>query len=218
MNITGKNGYYGTITLTFQIVSVNNSNSNNNSTGTGNNNNNNGNNNQQQATVKTFSDAYNVYTVNKSGSTVTLKKPRSRKVTTAKIPSTVKANGKTYKVTAIASGAFKNCSKLKQVTISGNITTIGSGAFQGCKVLRTVKIGSKVTSIGSKAFYDCKALTSVTIQTKKLSSGKVGKSAFTKAGRSNYKKLKVRVPKSKLSAYKKLLKSKGLSSKAKVSK
>nr|WP_295277770.1 leucine-rich repeat domain-containing protein [uncultured Blautia sp.] len=225
MNITGKNGYYGTITLTFQIVSVNNSNSNNNGsgsgnsngTGTGNNNNTNGDNNQQAA-VKTFSDAYNVYTVNKSGSTVTLKKPRSRKVTTAKIPSTVKANGKTYKVTAIASGAFKNCSKLKQVTISGNITTIGTGAFQGCKVLRTVKIGSKVTSIGSKAFYDCKALTSVTIQTKKLSSGKVGKSAFTKAGRNNYKKLKVRVPKSKLSAYKKLLKSKGLSSKAKVSK
>ena len=207
MKITGKNGYYGTITLTFQIVSANNSNSNNNSNAT----------NKPQATVKTFSDAYNVYTVNKSGSTVTLKKPRSRNVTTAKIPSTVKAHGKTYKVTAIASNAFKSCRKLKQATISGNITSIGSNAFQGCSALRTVKIGSKVTSIGAKAFYDCKALTSVTIQTKKLSSSKVGKSAFTKAGRSNYKKLKVRVPKSKLSAYKKLLKSKGLSTKAKVS-
>ena len=207
MKITGKNGYYGTITLTFQIVSANNSNSNNNSNAT----------NKPQATVKTFSDAYNVYTVNKSGSTVTLKKPRSRNVTTAKIPSTVKAHGKTYKVTAIASNAFNSCRKLKQATISGNITSIGSNAFQGCSALRTVKIGSKVTSIGAKAFYDCKALTSVTIQTKKLSSSKVGKSAFTKAGRSNYKKLKVRVPKSKLSAYKKLLKSKGLSTKAKVS-
>lgn len=207
MKITGKNGYYGTITLTFQIVSANNSNSNNNSNAT----------NKPQATVKTFSDAYNVYTVNKSGSTVILKKPRSRNVTTAKIPSTVKAHGKTYKVTAIASNAFKSCRKLKQATISGNITSIGSNAFQGCSALRTVKIGSKVTSIGAKAFYDCKALTSVTIQTKKLSSSKVGKSAFTKAGRSNYKKLKVRVPKSKLSAYKKLLKSKGLSTRAKVS-
>lgn len=207
MKITGKNGYYGTITLTFQIVSANNSNSNNNSNAT----------NKPQATVKTFSDAYNVYTVNKSGSTVTLKKPRSRNVTTAKIPSTVKAHGKTYQVTAIASNAFKSCRKLKQATISGNITSIGSNAFQGCSALRTVKIGSKVTSIGAKAFYDCKALTSVTIQTKKLSSSKVGKSAFTKAGRSNYKKLKVRVPKSKLSAYKKLLKSKGLSTRAKVS-
>ena len=54
MKITGKNGYYGTITLTFQIVSANNSNSNNNSNAT----------NKPQATVKTFSDAYNVYTVN----------------------------------------------------------------------------------------------------------------------------------------------------------
>ena len=151
MKITGKNGYYGTITLTFQIVSANNSNSNNNST------------NKPQTTVKTFNDAYNVYTVNKSGSTVTLKKPRSRNITAAKIPSTVKANGKTYKVTAIASNAFKNCRKLKQATISGNITSIGSSAFQGCSTLRTVKIGSKVTSIGAKSFYDCKALTSVTI-------------------------------------------------------
>ena len=42
--------------------------------------------------------------------------------------------------------------------------------------------------------------------------------AFTKAGRNNYRKLRVRVPKSKLSTYKKLLKSKGLSSKAKITK
>ena len=99
-----------------------------------------------------------------------------------------------------------------------NISSIGTSAFQGCSALRTVKIGSKVSSIGKKAFYDCKALTSVSIQSKKLTSGTVGKSAFTKAGRNNYKKLKVKVPASKLSAYKKLFKSKGLSAKAKISK
>lgn len=179
LTITGIRNYYGTITLNFQITSKDKSKKE-----------------EPQGTAsKKFSDAYNIYTVNKSGSTVTLKRPKSRNITTAKIPSTVKANGKTYKVTAIASGAFKGCKKLKQVTIS-----------------------KYISSIGTKAFYDCRSLTSVTIQSKKLSSKTVGKSAFTKAGRNNYKKLKVRVPKSKLSSYKKLLKSRGLSTKARVSK
>lgn len=203
LKITGTGSYYGTITLNYKIASSKENPKNGENSGT---------------SSKTFSDAYNVYTVNKNGTTVTLKKARSRSIVAAKIPSTVKAGGKTYKVTAIASGAFKNCKNLKQITISGNITSIGSAAFQGCSTLRTVKIGSKVSSIGSKAFYDCKALTSVTIQSRKLSSKTVGKSAFTRAGRNNYKKLTVKVPKSMLSSYKKLLKSKGLSAKAKVSK
>lgn len=199
VKITGIGNYYGTITRNFQIVSAQNT--------------------PTPAPVsKTFKDAYNTYTVNKTGTSVTLKKPNSKVIITATIPSSVKANGKTYKVTAIAPNAFKNCRKLKQATISKNVSSIGSGAFQGCSSLRTLKIGSKVSSIGAKAFYDCKALTSVTIQSKKLTSVSVGKSAFAKAGRNNYKKLMVKVPKSRLSAYKKLLKAKGLSSKAKVTK
>lgn len=199
VKITGIGNYYGTITRNFQIVSAQNT--------------------PTPAPVsKTFKDAYNTYTVNKTGTSVTLKKPNSKVIITATIPSSVKANGKTYKVTAIAPNAFKNCRKLKQATISKNVSSIGSGAFQGCSSLRTLKIGSKVSSIGAKAFYDCKALTSVTIQSKKLTSGSVGKSAFAKAGRNNYKKLMVKVPKSRLSAYKKLLKAKGLSSKTKVTK
>lgn len=202
VKITGQNNYFGTITLKFQITKSSN-----------------GKDDKPQTTVvKTFSDSYNVYTVNKNGTSVTLKQPKTKTITTATIPSSVKANGRTYKVTAIASGAFKNCRNLKQVTITKNISSIGTSAFQGCSTLRTVKIGTKVSSIGAKAFYDCKALTSVTIQSKKLTSGTIGKSAFTKAGRNNYKNLKVKVPASKLSTYKKLLKSKGLSAKAKVSK
>ena len=192
-------GYFrGTLTVTFQILPASDK--------------------LQNTTSKTIRDAYNVYTINATGSTVTLKNPRSCNTTTARIPASVKANGKTYKVTAIASGAFKNCKKLKQVTIGGNISKIGSYAFQDCTALRTLKIGSKVSSVGTKAFYNCKALTSVTIQSSRLTSKTTGKNAFTNAGRSNYKKLKVKVPGSKLTAYKKILKSSGLSSKAKISK
>ena len=129
LKIIGDNHFYGTITLNFQITPA--------AT-------------PKPQTAKTFQDAYNIYTVNATGTSVALKRPRSRNTVTAKIPATVKANGKTYKVTAIAANAFKNCKNLKQVTISGNITSIGAGAFQGCTSLRTVKIGSRVSMIGTK--------------------------------------------------------------------
>lgn len=58
----------------------------------------------------------------------------------------------------------------------------------------------------------------VTNVTKKTCKKKVGKDAFKKMGSSNYKKVKVKVPSKKLKAYKKILKKKGLSSKAKVKK
>ncbi|WP_287073803.1 leucine-rich repeat domain-containing protein [Blautia sp.] len=195
LKIIGDYHFYGTITLNFQITPA--------AT-------------PKPQTAKTFRDAYNVYTVNTTGTSVALKGPRSRNTVTAKIPATVKANGKTYKVTAIAANAFKNCKNLKQVTISGNITSIGAGAFQGCTSLRTVKIGSRVSAIGTKAFCDCKALTSVTIQTGRLTSKSSGKYIFTRAGQNNYKKLTVKVPASRLSSYKKLFQSQGLSTQARV--
>jgi len=195
LKIIGDNHFYGTITLNFQITPA--------AT-------------PKPQTAKTFRDAYNVYTVNATGTSVALKGPRSRNTVTAKIPATVKANGKTYKVTAIAANAFKNCKNLKQVTISGNITSIGAGAFQGCTSLRTVKIGSRVSAIGTKAFCDCKALTSVTIQTGRLTSKSSGKYIFTRAGQNNYKKLTVKVPASRLSSYKKLFQSQGLSTQIRI--
>lgn|GEM_PF-1916898 len=69
------------------------------------------------------------------------------------IPETVKFNGRTYKVTRIASGAFKNCRRLKTVTIKAALTDIKSYAFYRCRKLRSVRITqSKVPSIGRNAF------------------------------------------------------------------
>ncbi len=155
------------------------------------------------------------------------------------IPKTVTVDGVEYKVTSIKSGTFKNHKNLKKVTIGANVKTISKNAFSGCKKLTTVKMGGNVTTIGAnafynctalksitipknvkeigaKAFYNCKKLTKITINTTKLTKSKVGKKAFTKAGSNNYKKLTVKVPKKKKNAYKTMLKSRGLSSKAKV--
>ena len=108
--------------------------------------------------------------------------------------------------TSIGSKAFYGCKKVKKVTLGSKVKTIGASAFQGNKALTSITIPSKVTKIGSKAFYKCNKLGSVTIKGTKLKT--IGKYAF----KGTKKKIKVTVPKSKYSAYKKLLKSKGLSS------
>ena len=173
-----------------------------------------------------------VYKVLKDGVSVEFTKPVYRKAS-VRIPDTIKVNGITCKVTGISANAFKNNKSLKSVTIGRNVTVIGTNAFYGCKKLSKVsggngivKIGhrafancislSKITipgsvrSIGKQAFCNCKKLRSITINTSTLSDKTVGSKAF--AG--TYKNPTVKVPAKQMKAYKKLLKARGMSSKA----
>ena len=173
-----------------------------------------------------------VYKVLQDGVSVEFTKPVYKKAS-VRIPDTIKVNGVTCKVTGISANAFKNNKSLKSVTIGRNVTVIGTNAFYGCKKLSKVsggngivKIGrrafancislSKITipgsvrSIGKQAFCNCKKLSSITIKTSTLSGKTVGSKAF--AG--TYKKPTVKVPAKQLQAYKKLLKARGMSSKA----
>ena len=173
-----------------------------------------------------------VYKVLKDGVSVEFTKPVYKKAS-VRIPDTIKVNGITCKVTGISANAFKNNKSLKSVTIGRNVTVIGTNAFYGCKKLSKVnggngivKIGhrafancsslSKITipgsvrSVGKQAFCNCKKLRSITIMTSTLSGKTVGSKAF--AG--TYKKPTVKVPAKQLKAYKKLLKARGMSSKA----
>lgn len=98
------------------------------------------------------------YTVtDPSKKTVEYKAPTKKTITSVTIGDTVKvtSNGKTeaYKVTSIASNAFKGCKKLKTVTIGKNITKIGTNAFNACSAVKTIKIkGTGLKSIGKNAF------------------------------------------------------------------
>ena len=153
------------------------------------------------------------------------------------IPDKVVINGTTYKVTSVSDDAFKGKETIKGVTIGKNVKTIGENAFKGCDNLEEVVLPNSTTTIGDKAFYQCtklkaitipskvskigkqafsgcKNLKKITIKTKKLTSNKIGSKAFK--GISS--KATIKVPKSKVNAYKKLLKAKGLSSKATVKK
>ena len=113
--------------------------------------------------------------------------PASKNIRKTTIPNQVEIDGKTYPITEINTGAFKNCKKLKSVVI-----------------------GKGITSIGTKAFSGCKALKKITIKSAKLK--KVGKNAF----KGIHAKAVIKVPKAKLKAYKKLLKKKGQGKKVRI--
>ena len=166
---------------------------------------------------------------------VEYKEPANKKAKTVSIPATVKINGVTYNVTKIADNAFKNnktvtkvtvgsniktigknafsgATKLKNVSVGKNVTEVGANAFKGCSSLTSVTLGSKATKIGANAFSGCKKLKTIKITSTKLTSKTVSKNAF----KGLTKATTIKVPKKKLSAYKKLFKQKGLSSKVKV--
>ena len=173
-----------------------------------------------------------VYKVLKDGMSVEFTKPIYKKAS-VRIPDTVKINGITCKVTGISANAFKNNTVLKTVTIGKNVTAIGTNVFWGCRKLNKVSGGNNIAKIGDgafvncvslssitiseavrrigkQAFYNCKNLRTVIIKTGVLSNKTIGEKAFT----GTYKKPTVKVPAKQLKAYKKLLKSRGMSSTA----
>lgn len=130
-----------------------------------------------------------VYSVTSNKKREACVKSRMGDETTIKIPDTVVIDGTKYKVTKINNGALKNNKNLKKVIIGKNVKSIGKEAFSGCSSLK-----------------------SVTIKSKSLKS--VGKNAL----KGIHKKAVIRVPSSKLSTYKKLLKGKGQKKTVKIKK
>lgn len=168
VTITGKGNYVGTVTKTFKIVYA------------------------VPAKDKVYSSGSLKYKVTKSSATsgtVAVYAPVKKTCTSISVPATVKLRGYTFKVTAIASNAFKSCTKLKKVTIGANVATIGKQAFYGCKALKSINISSKVL-----------------------------KTAGSSSLKGIYAKAVIKVPASKLSAYKKLLSGKGQNKTVKITK
>ena len=88
-----------------------------------------------------------------SGSKATFTGVTDKNVKSLTIQDTVTANGKTYKVTKIDSSACKGLKKLASVTIGKNVTGIGQSAFKDCAKLKTVTINAaKLKTVGKDAF------------------------------------------------------------------
>lgn len=140
----------------------------------------------------TFEYKKAIYKVTRSDAkngTVTLVKPVKKVKGGFTVPAAVQSGSYTFKVTAISKNAFKNNTQLTKVTIGKNVQTIGSGAFQGDGKLKNITIKStSLKSVGSKAFKGIHA------------------------------KCRIKVPKAKLSSYKKKLSKKGQKSTVKITK
>ena len=126
------------------------------------------------------------------------------RVTKISIPSTVRYNGVTYRVTSIWANAFKKKSRLTTVSIGHNVSVIGKNAFYKCKKLKKVTIGTGLTQINPGAFRGVKKGCTITIKSLKL------KSVSSRIDQS-VSRMTVRVPKRKYTAYKKLLRKKSKS-------
>ena len=126
------------------------------------------------------------------------------RVTKISIPSTVRYNGVTYRVTSIWANAFKKRSRLTTVSIGHNVSVIGKNAFYKCKKLKKVTIGTGLTQINPGAFRGVKKGCTITIKSLKLKkvSSRIDQSVS---------RMTVRVPKRKYTAYKKLLRKKSKS-------
>ena len=120
----------------------------------------------------------NTYVVTKIGKEVNFSKANS-KAKAITVPSTIKVSGITYKVTSIGANAFKNCKKLKTVTIGTNVKTIKA-----------------------KAFNKCPNLKKVTIKTTQLNKKTASKKSFSKVN----KKMIIKVPKKVKKSYAKIFK------------
>lgn len=68
------------------------------------------------------------------------------------VPATVSYEGKTYRVTALASEAFYSNSKTTSVTLPDGLESIGSAAFFFARNITTLHIPDSVKTIGSMAF------------------------------------------------------------------
>lgn len=142
------------------------------------------------AKIKKLKESY-YKIISKSKKTVQYEKPVNKNISSITIPEVVKINGKRYKVTGIAANAFKNCKRLKKVTI-----------------------GTNINKIGKKAFYGCSSLKNIKVKTSKLTNSRIGRQAF----KGIHKKAVIKVPKRQLKTYKKILKTKEIGKKVKIKK
>lgn len=101
----------------------------------------------------------------KKNPTVAVMKITNKKAKKLTIPSTVKVGGVTYKVTAVASQAFKGNKNLTNITIGRGITKIGNEAFAGCKNLKKITVtAGNLTTIRKSAFKGINKKATITVK------------------------------------------------------
>ena len=128
-----------------------------------------------------------------------------------------KKGSPTVEYSAAAKGAKGTITIPAQVTIKGvtyKVTSVGASACRNRAGITKVIIGKNVKKIGNRVFSGCKKLKKVIIKTTKLTESTVGSNAFSGISSG----VVVKVPESKVKAYRKLFKKKGISDGATITK
>ena len=156
--------------------------------------------------------------------TVTLVKPKGnkdQKNKSLKIPATIKVQDKkkgnfkaTYKVTAIGKGGAAFQKTAKTVTVGKNVKTIGKHAFCNNSKMTKLIIGKNVKKLGAYMVHKGdKKLKTIVIKSTKLT-----KKSVKNCLKYNKTVKTVKVPASKLKAYKKIFTKANCGAKVKVTK
>lgn len=95
------------------------------------------------------------------------------------IPERVKKGKKEYVVTSVDTEAFKDCEKIKSITLPNTVIEIGGYAFKGCYGLSSVALPANLNEIGYFAFEYCTQLKSLDLP---ASLTKIGQGAFSGMG------------------------------------
>lgn len=105
--------------------------------------------------------------------------------------------GITYRVTSVWTNAFNGKSRLTNAVIGNHVSVIGSKAFYNCRNLNRITIGTGLKQINAYAFGRVKSGCII----------KINSTQLTKiTGKIDYgtSKMTIRVPKRKLSQYRRL--------------
>lgn len=105
---------------------------------------------------------------------------KGKKAAKVKIPATVKVGGRTCKVVGIATGAFKNYSSLKEITIGKNVKNISKNAFTKCKKLNKIIFQGKKLPSMKKAFSKTKKSPTVKVVSALKKKSKIKKNTLNK--------------------------------------
>lgn len=139
--------------------------------------------------VKIGNINYTIINAAAKGGNVNVYKLQNNKINSVTIPNSVKINNNSYKVTKLSDNIFSFNYNLKRITLGKNISTIPNSCFRGSK-----------------------EIINITIKNQNIELDNVGKKAFSGLSR----KIKIKVPKGKVSAYKRIFTKRGLNKYAKV--
>lgn len=116
------------------------------------------------------------------------------------IPETVQIQDRLHKVTRIGKRAFYGQGQLRKVKVGNYVKKIETEAFAQCSELVHIQFGTGLVEIGGKALYQDKKMKTIIFKGTKLK--KIGKKTFYGI---SLKKVSVKVKKSRLLLYKRLI-------------